>query len=120
MSATPIAELSRSALLAKVENPLTRDEALAEIDRRKKVAIDLQAMAVASAMPIITAQLGDGLTTRQLAECYVSIKNYKESGYYGITTPEPLVALRKALYVVLHAEGISLEASALKEWFAKN
>jgi len=118
MNATQFAELSEAKLLKLALNPLQRDEVFAEIDRRKKVAIDLNAMAVASAMPIITAFLGEGVTTRQIAEAYVSIKAPK---WYGeIALAQPLAELKSALYTVLKSEGVSLEATALKEWFANN
>jgi hypothetical protein len=120
MSATTVRELSEQKLLKLVLNPLQRDEALAEIDRRKQVAIDLEAMALASATPIITAHLGEGITTRQMAEAYVSIKEIKANSWYGVTTPAPLVALRNALKTVLKSEGVPLEATALQQWFANN
>jgi hypothetical protein len=71
-------------------------------------------------MPIITAHLGEGITTRQMAEAYVSIKEVNPKGWYGVTTPAPLVALRNALKVVLKSEGVSLETHALQQWFANN
>jgi hypothetical protein len=121
MTASTITELKQSQLLKMVLNPLQRDEALAEIDRRKQVTIDLNAIAIASAMPVITAFLGEGITTRQMAEAYVSIKEIKPTGWYkGATTPEPLVSLRNALHTVLKSEGISLESHALQQWFANN
>ncbi len=118
MSATTVRELSEQKLLKLVLNPLQRDEALAEIDRRKQVSIDLNAMAVTSAMSVITSFFGEGVTTRQIAEAYVSIKAPK---WYGeIALAQPLADLKSALYTVLKSEGVSLEATALKEWFANN
>jgi hypothetical protein len=106
-------------------NPLQATAAQAILDERKAVAIRIQQDEVAvakanaaAAYTLIHSFFGEGITTRQMAEAYVSIKAPK---WYGeFTLAQPLADLKSALYIALKAENVSLEANALKEWFANN
>lgn len=102
--------------LAKwANNPLTADEANAEIARRESVTIELSAVAKAEANKVIHAILGE-VTTLEIATAYVSIKAPK---WYGVEElPAPLATLKSALGTYLRAEGVSLEANAMKAYLA--
>jgi hypothetical protein len=107
--------LSNKALAKYAENPLTRDEALAEIERRNAVSVTLANAAKAEANKVIHAFMGE-VTTRDIAAAYVSIKAPK---WYGIEElSEPLATLKSALATYLRAEGVSLEANAMKAYLA--
>jgi hypothetical protein len=99
------------------ENPLTRDEALAEIERRNAVSVSLSNAAKAEATKVIHALMGE-VTTREVAVAYVSIKAPK---WYGVEElPTPLATLKSALATYLRAENVSLEANAMKAYLDNN
>lgn len=109
--------LSDKQLAKYAANPLTATEANAEIQRRNAVSVSLANAAKAEARKVINTTLGK-VTTREIAAAYVSIKAPK---WYGIETlPPALDTLKSALATYLRAEGISLEANAMREWLANN
>jgi hypothetical protein len=111
--------LSNKALAKYAENPLTRDEALAEIERRNAVSVTLSNAAKAEANKVIHAFMGE-VTTREALLAYIHINPAKSSWYGECADTHPLVGLREALVTYLKAEGLSLESHAMRDWLANN
>ena len=101
-----ITQLSDAKLARLVFNPLTRDEAVAEIDRRNAVKIQLAQVAIAEARKALEGFSFADLSTDELA---LVVRLLKPSApAIGITdevVPAGYAQVRNAIKVVLDAEG---------------
>ena len=108
-----ITALSDRQLAKYAQNPLTADEANAEIARRKEVAINFAQLAEAEARKVLEGFTFASLSTEQLAIVVRLLKPAAPKG--GITkdvVPQSYLQVREAIKVICAAEGVKINWGA--------
>lgn len=111
MSAKTMASLTDNALLKAVVNPLTRDEALAEIDRRNAVQVALDKATIAEARKALEAFTFASLSLDELALVVRLLKPQAVNAgiIAGENVPDSYTQVREAIKAILKAEGIKVD-----------